>query len=99
MFKRLVEGSPQEVTFTFDGQKVVAFEGDNLAAAILAAGLRSTRQAPVSGETRAPFCMMGACFDCIVEIDGETVQACLTAVTDGLEVRPVVHPVTGAGDD
>ena len=34
-----------------------------------------------------PFCMMGACYDCLVEIDGRIVQACMRPATDGLIVK------------
>jgi NADH dehydrogenase/NADH:ubiquinone oxidoreductase subunit G len=34
--------------------------------------------------------MMGACFECLVEIDGEpNRQACMTPVTEGMKVRPM----------
>ena len=64
-------------------------EGANLAAALLAAGVREFRNTPVSGAPRAPFCMMGACFDCLVDIDGVTRQACMLEVVEGMRIaRP-----------
>ena len=37
---------------------------------------------------RGPFCMMGVCFDCLVEVDGvPNVQGCMTLVSDGMQVR------------
>jgi len=95
MFQRLDDPSADDVSFTFDGQQLQARQGENLAAALIAAGVVSTRSTPVSGAPRGPFCMMGACYDCVVEINGETVQACMTAVTDGLQVQRV----TGGVDD
>ena len=59
-----------------------------LAAALLAAGVSTFRRTPASGAPRGPFCMMGACHDCLVLIDGERVQACMTEVRDGLEADP-----------
>jgi succinate dehydrogenase/fumarate reductase-like Fe-S protein len=45
---------------------------------------------PVSGAPRGPFCMMGACFDCLIEVGGVTRQACMMQVSDGLVLtRPV----------
>jgi|TARA_B100000809_G_scaffold226458_1_gene238118 NADH dehydrogenase/NADH:ubiquinone oxidoreductase subunit G len=42
--------------------------------------------------------MIGNCFDCLVEIDGETnLQACLVTVREGMRIRP--HPGNGFGDD
>ncbi|MGX9353139.1 (2Fe-2S)-binding protein [Shimia sp. W99] len=74
------------VNVVFDGNALSLPEGANLAAALMAAGVKVFRQTPVSGAPRGPFCMMGACFDCLVEIDGTTKQACMTVVTDGLEI-------------
>ena len=86
-FLELEEGPRVQVTL--DGQPLALPVGENLAAALLVAGIRSFRHTPVSGTPRAPFCMMGACFDCLVEIDGVTRQACMTQVRDGLEItRP-----------
>ena len=64
-----LEDSPR-VRIHFDGQPLDVSEGANLAAALLAAGVTVFRHTPVSGAPRAPFCMMGVCFDCLMEIDG-----------------------------
>ncbi|MBZ0124524.1 MAG: (2Fe-2S)-binding protein [Roseovarius sp.] len=91
-----LEDAPR-VPVSFDGVTVDLPEGMNLAAALLAAGVDVFRHTPVSGAPRAPFCMMGACFDCLVEIDGIVRQACMTEVAAGLQVmRP--HE-TGGGDE
>jgi predicted molibdopterin-dependent oxidoreductase YjgC len=59
-----------------------------VAAALLQSGLAACRTTPVSGAPRGPFCMMGVCFDCLVEVDGvPNVQACMTRVRDGMRVR------------
>ncbi|MBF9060934.1 (2Fe-2S)-binding protein [Rhodobacterales bacterium HKCCSP123] len=81
-----LEEAPR-VAVSFDGTALELPEGATLAAALLAAGVGVFRQTPVSGAPRAPFCMMGACFDCLVEIDGVLRQACMVEVTAGLEIR------------
>ena len=48
------------------------------------------RSTAVSGAPRAPYCMMGACFECVVNIDGQQVQACMVPVRDGMRVN-LVH--------
>lgn len=74
----------------FDGQPLDLPNGANLAAALLAAGVKVFRHTPVSGAPRAPYCMMGACFECLVEIDGATRQACMLKVREGLLIaRPL----------
>ncbi len=91
MFRRLRE-SAETVLLCVDGRAVAAAAGDTVAAALLAAGIGDFRRSPVSGAPRGPYCGMGACFECLVSIDGEgAVQACLTPVRDGMIVE------TGAG--
>lgn len=80
--------SGAKVPVIFDGRELRLPEGANLAAAFLAAGILPLRHTPVTGAPRGPFCMMGACYDCLVEIGGETVQACMVEVAPGLDVRP-----------
>ena len=77
------------VDVLFDGTALSLPKGSNLAAALLAAGIQNFRHTPVSGAPRGPFCMMGACFDCLVEIDGVVRQACMLEVSGGLHItRP-----------
>ena len=82
-FKRLDEASGDTVELTFEGEPVTARAGETVAAALLAAGHISGRQTPVSGSPRGPYCMMGACFDCLVVINGVTEQACMIRVAAG----------------
>jgi predicted molibdopterin-dependent oxidoreductase YjgC len=76
------------VTLHVQGQPVTARTGDTLAMALLNAGLVPFRQTPVSGQPRAPLCLMGVCFDCLVEVDGQqNVQSCMVEVQEGMQVR------------
>lgn len=60
----------------------------NVAAALLSSGYLACRTTPVNGAPRAPFCMMGVCFDCLVEVDGvPNRQGCMTPVEEGMRVR------------
>lgn len=93
MFVSIEKEEVETVTFEFDGQSVSAPCGASIAAALLSAGWRSLRQTPVSNSPRGPFCMMGACFDCLVKIDGVTVQACMTPITEGLVVHQANDPI------
>ena len=87
MFRRLHE-SVAVIAVTVDGRPVEAREGDSVAAAMLAAGIDFCRTTAVGGAPRAPFCMMGACFDCLVAIDGVgNRQGCLTAVREGMAIE------------
>jgi hypothetical protein len=72
----------------FEGQPLLALAGDTVAAALLAGSHWRFRSTPVSGAARGPFCMMGICFDCLVEIDGvANRQACMVEVRDGMQIK------------
>ena len=63
-------------------------QGDTLAGALLCNGVKVFRQTAVGGTDRGPFCMMGTCFDCLVEVDGQpNRQACLTPLEENMSVR------------
>lgn len=95
MFKivpQLDLGGPP-VRFRFEGRELQAPEGMNLAAALLANGETVFRESPVTGAPRGPFCLMGACFECLVVIDGKPGrQACMTEVAENMEVHRQRRP-------
>lgn len=74
------------VSATFDGEAIAAEPGASVAAALIGNGRtawRSTR----SGEPRGLFCGIGVCFDCLVEIDGESGQrACMIPLEPGMRI-------------
>jgi sarcosine oxidase subunit alpha len=42
----------------------------------------------VTGAPRAPYCLMGVCFDCLVTVDGVgSRQGCLVPVRDGMAIE------------
>ncbi|TPM93415.1 (2Fe-2S)-binding protein [Mesorhizobium sp. B2-3-3] len=87
MFRRL-RTDDLTTTIFFDGRPLRCRPGDSIAAALLAAGVERFRTTPVSGTDRMPHCMIGNCFDCLVEIDGQAdQQACLVSVREGSQVR------------
>lgn len=89
MFQRLApDTTAATVTLTVDGKPVVARATDSVAAAMLAAGYDRCRTSAVSGAPRAPYCMMGVCFECLVTIDGiGNRQGCLVRVREGMRVE------------
>ena len=87
MFKRLGE-TGSTITIEIDGKAVRARSGDTVAAAMLAAGNDHCRTTPVSGQPRAPYCLMGVCFECLVTIDGVgSRQGCLVPVREGMRIE------------
>lgn len=85
-FLALPEDAPV-VQFYLDGAMVTAPVGMSLAAALLAHSGGFTRKT-AKGSGRTAYCMMGVCFDCLVEVDGKpNTQACMTPVQDGMVVK------------
>lgn len=80
--------STESVTITVDGQRIKVRGGISIAAALVENGIDVFRHTPVSGAPRAPFCMMGACFDCLVRVNGvDNQQACQLEVRDGMVIE------------
>ncbi|GGC27334.1 hypothetical protein GCM10011504_01910 [Siccirubricoccus deserti] len=74
----------------FEGREIEALPGETLAAALSAAGILAYRHT-AGGAPRGLYCGMGACFDCIVTIDGKPGQrACLVKVAAGMEVQGAI---------
>jgi predicted molibdopterin-dependent oxidoreductase YjgC len=73
------------VTISYAGRTLTAREGQTVAAALTAAGVRSWRVTRRGERPRGLFCGIGACFDCLLTIDGRPAQrACLVPVRDGM---------------
>ena len=76
------------VEISVNGQSVQARSGEPLATEMLNAGVVPFRRTAVSGSARAPLCLMGVCFDCLVEVDGQqNVQSCMVQVQAGMQVQ------------
>ena len=86
---RSVPHSPRDaVTIYIGGEPHRARATDSVAAAMLAVNVDHCRTTPVSGAPRAPYCMMGVCFDCLVTIDGVgNRQGCLVRVREGMRIE------------
>ena len=55
--------STRTVGLHFDGQLLEVPAGMSVAAALLMCGINRFRATPVSESPRAPYCMMGVCFE------------------------------------
>jgi predicted molibdopterin-dependent oxidoreductase YjgC len=77
----------RKINIVVNGREVVAYEGETVLAALIAAGLRTLRMSHAHREGRGPFCGMGICYECLVSINGRANQrACMTEVEDLMEI-------------
>ena len=85
---RLRDAARPRITLRLDGAPIEAQRGDTLLTALLAAGAGHLRESEFGDGPRAGFCLMGACQDCWVVVEGlGRVRACATLAEDGMEVR------------
>jgi len=76
-----------DIKLSIDGKTIYAHKGDTVAAALLAHSGDASRET-VKGSPRTPFCMMGVCFDCLLEIDGSpNEQSCMIQVREGMIIK------------
>ena len=76
------------VTIDVDGRSLQVRPGVSVALAIMEADIVPLRHTAVSVSPRSPLCLMGTCFECLCEIDGQhSVQSCMIEVADGMRVR------------
>jgi len=86
----------REVKIYVDGKEIRAREGEPIAAAIAAAGIRIHRYTAERGEPRGVFCGIGQCTDCVMVVNGvPNVRTCITPVMEGM----IVETQHGAGSE
>lgn len=88
MFRPIQAHHSKTVAVVIDGTEMNVPQNITVAAAMLGhANYDNCRCSYVSGEKRAPFCFIGVCHECLVEINGvPNQQACLTQVKEGMQI-------------
>ena len=87
MFKDDKKNMRATVTVVLDGRSVSLPEGMSVAAGLLAIGEIISRISPSSHKPCSPHCLMGVCYECLMEIDGVKRQACMTDVREGMVIN------------
>ncbi|GAA1557234.1 FAD-dependent oxidoreductase [Kribbella lupini] len=105
-YLRSAEGDPAEPRFgpaveiTVDGERVDALPGQTVAAALMATGRESWRTTRGAERPRGVFCGIGACFDCLVVVNGTPdVRACQRTVSAGDEISTQVGAMLPSSDE
>lgn len=84
-----------KVRIFLDGKEISAPADMSVAAALLAIGKITARTSPTAHEPRSPHCLMGVCFECLMEINGVHRQACMTEIQDGMVVNRRIQQSEG----
>ncbi len=78
----------KQITIYLDSKKIPAYEGESIAAALAAAGIKVFRFTSIKDEPRGIFCAIGRCTDCIMTVDGQpNVRTCVTLAKEGMKVE------------
>lgn len=78
----------REVTFIFEGQIIKGYEGEPIASALHANGVKILRHSPEDHRARGFFCAIGNCSSCLMEVDGEpNVRVCVEELKEGMIVK------------
>jgi len=84
----LLDSNVRHVPIELDGAEVKVPADISVAAALLYLDCLPLRHSKISGAGRGPYCMMGICFECLIEVDGERDQrACQLTVRPGMRLR------------
>jgi len=71
-----------------DGERILAYEGETIAAALLAAGKRICRKTTKKKAPRGIYCGIGICFECRMIVDGKpNTRVCQTLATPNCKVQ------------
>ena len=83
-----IADSRKSISVDIDGHPVRCFEGDTVAAVVLLDAQQPYRRSILSQSAREPLCMMGVCYECLIEIDGvPNQQGCLINVEPGMQIK------------
>ena len=75
------------ISFTYDGKRVQAYEGDTIGSALYAAGRRTFSRSFKYHRRRGLMCVAGQCPNCLCAVDGAPgARACTEPVRDGITV-------------
>lgn len=87
MLKLFAEAETPAVTVLVEGQPVQAQADETVACVLLRVFGANYRTHGVEDSPRAPYCLMGACFECLAEVDGvPNRQGCMVAVREGMQI-------------
>jgi NADPH-dependent 2,4-dienoyl-CoA reductase/sulfur reductase-like enzyme/Pyruvate/2-oxoacid:ferredoxin oxidoreductase delta subunit len=76
-----------EISFTFNGNPMKAYEGEVVTTALFAGGVQVFGHHPRDGSPQGIFCANGQCSQCTVLVDGLPVKGCMAPVRAGMRVR------------
>lgn len=76
------------VSFIFEGEELKGFEGEPIASALHANGIKVLSHSIKDHRPRGFFCAIGNCSSCLMEVNGEpNIRICVEELKEGMVVR------------
>lgn len=76
------------IHFTFNGQQMIGYEGETIAAALHANDVKVLGYSLFKHRPRGFYCAIGNCSSCLMVVDGEpNVRTCITPLISGMTVE------------
>ena len=78
----------REVKFFFEGQELTGYEGETIAAALHANGIRFLHESARKHRPRGLFCAIGNCSSCLMKVNGvPNIRVCIEPLREGVLVE------------
>ncbi len=78
----------KKIKFTFNGKEMYGYEGDTIASALHAAGVKVLGRSLFEKRPRGFYCAIGNCSSCLMKVNGEAnVRTCITELEEGMVVE------------
>lgn len=78
----------KEISFIFEGRQVTGYEGDTIASALHALGIKTLSYSIKDKRPRGFYCAIGNCASChMIVNDIPNVRTCITPLTEGIIVK------------
>ena len=78
----------KEISFIFEGNPVIGYEGDTIASALHALGVKTLSFSIKDKRPRGFYCAIGNCASCHMIVNGvPNVRTCITPLTEGIRVE------------
>ena len=79
----------EEIPFFWNGKKLKAKNGEVIASALFANGIKTFSFHQKDNAPQGIFCANGQCSQCLVVANGKTVKSCMVKVSEGMHVEPL----------
>ena len=82
----------KEITFYFNGIEMKGYEGESIASALLANGVKIFSHSIKYNHPRGFFCGIGKCSSCLMTVNGiPNIRTCITPLQEGMIVESDAH--------